>query len=171
MNLGVLLPPQLMVYVLSIATGLNITWIKPFSPEGFPIISYNLTVYNQSSVSSLLISPLHADNHTQTQLHIATLVTAFTSTSQREMQLVTVPQVPPSFQDSLKVRYGTYTMGVLYIHWRSKMVWAGGGGNNSDPYKYKYLNLYFTPDMLSKLQLNQKSRGATVPLAPCFLRL
>ena len=63
-DLGVPLPPQLMVNVQFNATGLNITWVKPFSPEGFPIISYNLTVYNQSSNSSLLISPLHADNLT-----------------------------------------------------------------------------------------------------------
>ena len=37
-------------------------------------------------------------------------------------------------------------------------------------HKDKYFSLYFTPD-LPNFQLNQKSRGATAPLAPCFLRL
>lgn len=60
--IGPPLAPNLMLEVMDEGTVLNISWEKPYSPEGFPILSYNLTLHNVTSNSSHLL--LQADTPT-----------------------------------------------------------------------------------------------------------
>lgn len=46
------LPPQPTLEVLSEGTVLSLSWERPYSPNSFPVISYNLTIHNQTSHSS-----------------------------------------------------------------------------------------------------------------------
>ena len=41
--------------VINEGTVLNISWDEPYSHPNFPILSYNLTMHNQSSNNSLLL--------------------------------------------------------------------------------------------------------------------
>ena len=49
MPLGQPLPPDPSMEIQSNGTVLHIAWKEPFSPVGFHITSYNLTIYNHTS--------------------------------------------------------------------------------------------------------------------------
>lgn len=51
-----------MLKVIDEGTVLNVSWERPYSPEEFPVVSYNLTLHSMTSNISYLL--LQADTET-----------------------------------------------------------------------------------------------------------